>query len=106
MTTRALLRFILVALLPVFASTSLGEGTSSDGEAVEVRVSGDGTYYLLGASTRCNNLGPFLLSKKLMPKPHVHLILGKDAEYEVVRSTLESLQHLGFIKIGFVNSER
>jgi hypothetical protein len=71
-------------------------------DVLTVRISEDGVCHLLDASTACDQLGQYLLTKHLAQNGHIHIAVDRSSKYELVAATLESLRGTGF-KVGFVN---
>ena len=71
-------------------------------DVLTVRISEDGVCHLLDASTPCDQLGQYLLTKHLAQNGRIHIAVDRSVKYELVAATLESLRGTGF-KIGFVN---
>jgi hypothetical protein len=71
-------------------------------DILTVRISEDGVCHVQDASTPCDQLGQYLLTKHLAQNEHIHIEVDRSSKYELVVATLESLRGTGF-KIGFVN---
>lgn len=71
-------------------------------DVLTVCISEDGICHFLDASTPCDQLGQYLLSKHLAQNGHIHIAVDRSSKYELVAATLESLRGTGF-KVGFVN---
>jgi len=71
-------------------------------DVLTVRISEDGVCHLLDASTPCDQLGQYLLTKHLAQNRRIHIAVDRSSKYELVAATLESLRGTGF-KVGFVN---
>jgi biopolymer transport protein ExbD len=102
------MRSTLIAVwLLGLAPPVMGQGASSDvsAEALTIRISADGVCHFLDISTPCNDLGSYLLSKHLAQNGHVHILVDRTSKYELIKSTLESLDRAGFKKVGFVNKD-
>lgn len=67
-----------------------------------VRISEDGVCHFLDATTPCDQLGQYLVTKHLAQNGHIHIVVDRSSKYELVAATLESLRGTGF-KVGFVN---
>jgi biopolymer transport protein ExbD len=71
-------------------------------DVLTVRISEDGVCHFLDASTSCDQLGQYLLTKHLAQNGRIYIAVDRSSKYELVAATLESLRGTGF-KIGFVN---
>jgi biopolymer transport protein ExbD len=97
---------LTLALLFAVASVALGQTSSSDSGALTILISADGICHFQDKSAPCGKLGQFLLSQHVAKTGKMHIVVDRLSEYELIRATLESLQHAGFErKIGFVNDE-
>jgi biopolymer transport protein ExbD len=98
--------FIATCLL-VFTHFATGQSASPDANAdvLTIRISEDGVCHFLDASTPCDQLGQYLLTKHLAQNGHVHIAVDRTSKYELVAATLESLDRAGFNKVGFVNND-
>ncbi|HEV7610382.1 MAG TPA: hypothetical protein VGO37_00725 [Steroidobacteraceae bacterium] len=87
-----------------FAQFAMAQSAPPDAnpDVLTVRISEDGVCHFLDASTTCDQLGKYLLSKHLAQNGHIHIAVDRSSKYELVVATLESLRGTGF-KVGFVN---
>ena len=83
-------------------ATSQSAPPEANSDALTVRISEDGVCHLLDASTPCDQLGQYLLTRHLAQNGHIHIAVDRSSKYELVAATLESLRGTGF-KVGFVN---
>lgn len=93
------------------AIASIGGRSSHQSELIDantdvltIRISEDGVCHLLDASTPCDQLGQYLLTKHLAQNGRIHIEVDRSSKYELVVATLESLRGTGF-KVGFVNDD-
>ena len=93
--------------LLALAQVAMGQSVSSDAnaEALTIRISADGVCHVLDTSTPCDELGRHLLSKHFAQNGHVHILVDRASKYELVATTLKSLDQAGFKKVGFVNKD-
>jgi biopolymer transport protein ExbD len=102
------MRTTLIAIsLLAFASVATGQGVPSntDENVLTIRISADGVCSFLDSSTPCAEVGRYLLSKHLAQDGHVHIVVDRASQYEMVAATLKSLDSAGFKKVGFVNKD-
>jgi biopolymer transport protein ExbD len=71
-------------------------------DVLTIHIAADGICHVLDASTPCNQLGQYLLSKYLAPNTPIHFTIDRTASYDLVAATVESLRGTG-IKMGNVN---
>jgi biopolymer transport protein ExbD len=92
--------------LIAFGQSALAQSALPDAnsDVLTVRISADGVCHFLGDSAPCEQLGKYLLTKRLAQNRHLHIEVDRASKYELVAATLESLEGTGF-KVGFVNSE-
>jgi len=95
--------FLAICLLGV-TQLALAQSAPPDAntDALTIRISEDGVCHFLDASTPCDQLGQYLLTKHLAQNGHIHIAVNRTSKYELVAATLESLRGTGF-KVGFVN---
>jgi biopolymer transport protein ExbD len=74
----------------------------TNAEVLTVRISEDGVCHVLDASTPCDQLGQYLLTKHLARNGRISIAVDRSSKYELVVATLESLRGTGFT-VGFVN---
>ena len=93
--------------LLALAQMAKGQGVSSgmSTEDLIIRVSADGVCHFLRASTACNELGSYLLSRHLAQNGDIEILVDRASKYELIVSTLESLERAGFKKVGFLNKD-
>jgi biopolymer transport protein ExbD len=89
-----------------FAQSATAQSASPDAntDVLTVRISEDGVCHFLGDSAPCEQLGKYLLTKRLAQNRHIHIEVDRASKYELVAATLESLEGTGF-KVGSLNSE-
>jgi biopolymer transport protein ExbD len=85
----------------------MGQSAPSDvnAEVLTIRISADGICHFLDVSKPCEQLGPFLLSKHLASNGHIHILVDRNSQYDLVARTLKSLDDAGFKKVGFLNKD-
>jgi biopolymer transport protein ExbD len=99
-------RTLTTALFLAVASVALGQILSSDAGVLRVHVSADGICHFQDKSAPCDKLGQSLLSQHVAKTGEIHIVVDRSSKYELIKATLESLQHAGFErKVGFVNDE-
>jgi len=88
---------LIAACLLALTRSALGQSAPHDGNAdvLTIRISADGICHFLDTSTQCAELGQYLLSKNLAPDGHVHIVVDRTSQYELVAATLKSLQSAG-----------
>jgi biopolymer transport protein ExbD len=86
------------------AQIATGQSLSSDvnAEALSISISADGVCHFLDSFTPCNELGRTLLSKHLARNGDIHITVDRNSKYQLLASTLKSLEDAGFKKIGEV----
>lgn len=96
---------VFLVVGPVTSKATLRSAPPDENaDVLTVRISEDGVCHLPDASTPCDQLGQYLLTKHLAQNGHVHIVVDRTSKYELVAATLESLHGLG-LKIGFVNND-
>ena len=97
---------LTIALCLAVASVALGQTSTSDSGVLTIHITADGICHFQDKSAPCDKLGQSLLSQHVAKTGEVHIVVDRFSKYELVKATLESLQHAGFErKVGFVNYE-